>query len=298
MSVEKHIVEVASAFSLFSIIACLVVIPSLYNEITEVHDMVLNAVAAFRVQTDSAWVEMMDIQLHVNPPSKAPRHPFSSFFRPKRQSFAGLPAWCHCEPERITCPPGPPGPPGQPGMPGNPGPPGPPGRDDMTIYAPIHCPAPDTACIRCPPGPPGPPGPDGQPGNPGMDGRPGSPGNRGQNGPPGPAGPMGEPGQPGHPGMDGRPGSPGMDGRKGVGQAGMPGTMGPRGDMGKPGPNGNDGPPGQPGQQGPPGQTGMPGQRGNDGTPGMNGMPGAPGKDAHYCPCPHRTNVRIKKKKV
>ncbi|VDM79331.1 unnamed protein product [Strongylus vulgaris] len=59
----------------------------------------------------------MEVQIMVSPPAKPRSSPFDSFFRQKRQ-FRGLPSWCHCEPERITCPPGPPGPPGQPGQPG------------------------------------------------------------------------------------------------------------------------------------------------------------------------------------
>ncbi|XGW23974.1 hypothetical protein V3C99_005853 [Haemonchus contortus] len=269
MLVEKHVIGFATVCSILATAVCLLVISSLYDEITQVHDLVLDAVATFRVQTDSAWVEMMDVQIAVTPPSRPRQNPFNSIFRSKRQ---GLPPWCVCEVPRITCPPGPPGPPGQPGQPGNPGPPGPPGRDDMTIYAPIHCPAPDRSCIRCPPGPPGPPGPDGAMGQPGMDGRPGTPGPRGENGQAGPPGEMGEQGQPGHPGMDGRPGPPGQDGRKGTGAPGMQGPTGP------------------------PGQNGMPGTRGNDGHPGANGLPGAPGKDSTYCPCPRRSRSAKKKK--
>ncbi|KAK6010983.1 nematode cuticle collagen domain protein [Ostertagia ostertagi] len=295
MLTDKNIVAVSSLASILAIGACLVVIPSLYNEINDVHNMVLDSVAVFRVETDSAWVEMMDVQITVTPPSKPRQNPFNSIFRQKRQA---LPPWCVCEPPRITCPPGPPGPPGQPGQPGNPGPPCQPGRDDMTVYAPIHCPAPDRSCIRCPPGPQGPPGPDGPPGHPGMDGRPGNPGPRGENGKPGPQGPPGDGGTPGHPGMDGRPGQPGQDGRKGVGRQGMPGMPGARGEPGKAGARGNDGAPGTPGHQGPPGLAGTPGNKGMDGQPGTAGMPGRPGRDSTYCPCPRRSMALTKKKKL
>ncbi|PIO76656.1 nematode cuticle collagen domain protein [Teladorsagia circumcincta] len=295
MFTDKNIVAVSSLASILAIGACLVVIPSLYNEINDVHNMVLDSVAVFRVETDTAWAEMMDVQIMVTPPSKPRQNPFNSIFRQKKQA---LPPWCVCEPPRITCPPGPPGPPGQPGQPGNPGPPGQPGRDDMTVYAPIHCPAPDRSCIRCPPGPQGPPGPDGPPGHPGMDGRPGSPGPRGENGKPGPPGPPGDGGSPGHPGMDGRPGQPGQDGRKGVGRQGMPGMPGGRGEPGKAGARGNDGAPGTPGHQGPPGLPGTPGNKGMDGQPGTAGMPGRPGRDSTYCPCPRRSMALTKKKKL
>ncbi|VDM72701.1 unnamed protein product, partial [Strongylus vulgaris] len=191
MSVEKGLLAMASAGAILAMVACLVA--------------VLDGVAMFRTETDSAWIEMMDVQLMISPDSRRPENPFDSFFRRKRQ---GLPPWCVCEITPITCPPGPPGPPGQPGAPGslgNPGMPGPPGRDDTTVYAPIHCPAPDPSCIKCPPGPMGPPGTPGQVGPPGQMGRPGQPGRKGNDGVPGPQGPPGNGGTPGQRGQAGKP---------------------------------------------------------------------------------------------
>ncbi|KIH57253.1 nematode cuticle collagen domain protein [Ancylostoma duodenale] len=130
---DKVIVGAASVCSLLAIGACLAVLPSLYYEINEVHDQVLDSVAMFRIETDSAWIDMMDIQVAVSPPSKPRENPFQSIFRRKRQDFSGLPAWCVCEPKKPVCPPGPPGPPGHPGQRGMPGNPGPPGRDNTHV---------------------------------------------------------------------------------------------------------------------------------------------------------------------
>jgi hypothetical protein len=58
---------------------------------------------------------MMDIQIMLAPPSRPNVNTFESIFRPKRQNYGNLPAWCQCEPKKVTCPPGPPGPVGMPG---------------------------------------------------------------------------------------------------------------------------------------------------------------------------------------
>ncbi|CAI5454319.1 unnamed protein product [Caenorhabditis angaria] len=290
---EKLLVGIASTFSTIAVVACLVVIPSLYNTINEVHEEVLDGVQVFRVETDSAWNEMMDIQITVTPPSKPRVNPFNSVFRQKRQTFSGLPAWCQCEPTKPTCPPGPPGPPGPAGQPGTPGLPGPRGADSQTTYAPIACPRPSSDCVKCPPGAPGPAGPSGPAGPAGPAGRPGQPGNRGNNGAPGGPGPKGDAGTPGAPGQAGRPGAPGKDGRRGQGAPGAPGAPGKPGPAGPNGQPGNRGGNGTPGPAGPAGQPGQPGNRGSDGHPGTSGGPGLPGPDAAYCACPPRSAVFV-----
>lgn len=98
----------------------------------------LDSVAVFRQETDLAWIDMMDIQIAVSPPSQPRKNPLESIFRQKRQDFRGLPAWCVCEPPKPRCPPGPPGPPGRPGMRGTPGQRGPPGRDNTHVSLPYQ----------------------------------------------------------------------------------------------------------------------------------------------------------------
>jgi hypothetical protein len=88
------------------------------------------------VDTDSAWIDLMDLQMAVTPLSKLRENPFQSIFRPKRK----VGSHCGCKARNVHCPPGPPGPPGTPGFPGqhgqpgNSGQPGLPGQTGLIIY--------------------------------------------------------------------------------------------------------------------------------------------------------------------
>lgn len=98
-------------------------IQSLYRfkKILKVHDAVIDGVQTFRVETDSIWTQLMDIQILLSPLSrfKSKENPFLSITRKKRYDFSSLPDFCYCEPIKLICPPGPPGPVGKPGFDGS-----------------------------------------------------------------------------------------------------------------------------------------------------------------------------------
>ncbi|KIH43213.1 nematode cuticle collagen domain protein, partial [Ancylostoma duodenale] len=117
----RVLVGVAGVCSLLAIAACLLVVPSLLSELNDVHNMVTDAVQTFRVDTDIAWNNVMEVRMAVAPPTRSPSEELKSIFRPKRDSgyaeAQALPAFCMCEPPKPKCKPGPAGPPGPPGAP-------------------------------------------------------------------------------------------------------------------------------------------------------------------------------------
>uniref|UniRef100_A0A8R1XXE0 Col_cuticle_N domain-containing protein n=1 Tax=Onchocerca volvulus TaxID=6282 RepID=A0A8R1XXE0_ONCVO len=290
MQEAKFAIAVASGCSALAIITCLAVIPSMYTIMREISNEVLDEVQIFRVETDSAWSEMMGIQISLSPPSVRRDDPFTSIFRRKRQDFSNLPSYCLCEAPNPVCNNGPSGPPGPAGPDGQPGPPGLPGDDNTVTYPSVTCPPQDVTCVKCPVGPRGIPGQDGPQGFAGPDGNPGQPGVSGRFAMPGPPGPSGDAGQVGPPGIVGPPGRPGQDRSRGKGTPGSKGLPGLPGFIGQPGTDGQMGSNGIPGPAGPPGRAGMPGQMGINGLPGKSGEPGSPGNSAAYCPCPPRSN--------
>src|SRR3569833_2990165 len=88
----KIIVGLASLCSAISIVAVLVVVPSLYTTIDQIQTRVNDGVQVnytpkickhfkvFRVNTDSAWSQLMEVLISVTPPSEPRENPFKSIF--------------------------------------------------------------------------------------------------------------------------------------------------------------------------------------------------------------------------
>ncbi|KAK5964645.1 Nematode cuticle collagen domain protein, partial [Trichostrongylus colubriformis] len=110
---EKQLFTGATTASVIALTACIIVFFTIYRDLIDIHDLVMDTVAVFRVETDSAWTEMHSINIRMSPPLEPRQSPYNTMFRSKRQ---WLPSWCHCEPLKLICPPGLPGPPGPPGM--------------------------------------------------------------------------------------------------------------------------------------------------------------------------------------
>ncbi|KAK5965050.1 Nematode cuticle collagen and Collagen triple helix repeat domain containing protein [Trichostrongylus colubriformis] len=266
---EKQLLIGATTACVIALTACIIVFSTIYKDFIEIHDLVMDTVAVFRVETDSAWNEMQSINIRMSPLLGPRLSPYDTMFRSKRQL---LPSWCHCELLKLICPPGPPGFPGPPGMSGLPGQPGASGTDAVSPYAPINYPVPPIGCVRCPASPRGPPGPDGKPGLAGPPGVRALPGMPGRKGVPDPEGAKGKPGTEGNPGVEGR----------------APGSAGLAGSARKPGAHGKPGVPGEKGLtiRGDPGGRRAFGRNEHDGDNGMPGMEGPPGDDKGYCDCP------------
>ncbi|KRX58350.1 Cuticle collagen sqt-1, partial [Trichinella nativa] len=319
----------ATGLGTFALLACMIMTPMIYMEVQNVRLELDTEMDEFKINSDDLWKEMMQFtgsrakrQAYGAPPAPSySQDRFGGFSTPRMPAGAQgvhpetgadglvLPSEitigggefgetvarqkpvCKCNPEQAKkCPAGPPGPKGprgEPGMDGLPGKDGEPGRDAEDAQAQRQPLGPCTTCFSCSAGPPGPPGPAGPQGLVGASGRPGTPGCDGM---PGAPGEMGPPGPQGNRGNAGPKGIPGRDAERVVGikgEKGPVGRQGPRGDQGRPG---KDAPDGLRGDQGPQGETGLQGPPGFMGPMGAPGPRGGPGPDAHYCPCPARTN--------
>ncbi|PAV61714.1 hypothetical protein WR25_11136 [Diploscapter pachys] len=103
----KVLVTVASGASGVVILACLVMVGVLFQDINNLYDEVMDEMIEFRMTANEAWKEMI-----------VPQTPNlqTLFGRNKRQA-----PQCNCGPQSQNCPAGPPGPPGQQGEDGAPG---------------------------------------------------------------------------------------------------------------------------------------------------------------------------------
>ena len=99
MQETKVVIGIACFSSLLAIMATLVVMPQLYSQINDLNLRVRDGVQAFRVNTDSAWNDLMELQVAVTPQSKPRSNPFQSLYRQKRS----LPDYCICQPLEINC---------------------------------------------------------------------------------------------------------------------------------------------------------------------------------------------------
>ncbi|KAL3986010.1 Collagen triple helix repeat (20 copies) family protein [Acanthocheilonema viteae] len=321
MKVHK-VTFLASGISGVSLIACLLAILMIYNDVQKTWIHLDSEISTFRVTTDNLWKDIMQLarkkrfRRQYNEANKydgdGRNNSTTILFQPettttkidksiRSEQYESLKtevasaSKCRIDNDCPAGPPGPKGPPGNKGEDGLPGEDGKLGVDGMDVEQ-IQT---TTGCFRCPVGPQGAPGALGRPGPRGLSG------NRGRAGLPGRDGNPGLPGEPGPPGPRGADGSPGPLGVKGknaehsIGRPGLKGKPGVPGPRGPPGINGRNAAPGVTGPPGPPGNPGPQGPQGTDGPTGEVGPPGPPGKDAEYCPCPERresTNGHAKRK--
>ena len=162
----KTLVGLASVGSAVVIVASLVMVGVLFNDINSLYDDVMDDMVEFKSIANDAWRGMMEMQTPSTGESRT-LHFGSLVGRNKRQ------ASCNCGAQPNNCPAGPPGPPGQPGAPGDDGAPGQPGQAGANGVSLVLDTGMKGGCISCPAGPAGPPGPDGPAGPHGYDGQPG-----------------------------------------------------------------------------------------------------------------------------
>ncbi|VDM45280.1 unnamed protein product [Toxocara canis] len=112
----RVIVNVASAASGAVIIASLVVVGVLFNDLNTLYSDVLNDMDDFKVLANDAWDEIMSVHGMIKGAhEKSAKELFSELIshgRIKRQTN------CACAARAANCPPGPQGPQGDPGPPG------------------------------------------------------------------------------------------------------------------------------------------------------------------------------------
>ena len=99
MQETRLVIGIACGCSLLALLATAYFVPNLCGQLNEIQMRVHDGVQAFRVDTDSAWNDLMELQVAITPPSKPRQNPFQSIFRGKRQ----LPDHCVCQVQRVNC---------------------------------------------------------------------------------------------------------------------------------------------------------------------------------------------------
>lgn len=94
------LVYASTLTSILLIFVCIFIFPQIYWETNQLLDEVKDGVNLFKIETDSAWNYLIDIQIkhssYSNNREENSRleNPFESIFqRAKRQNYGNLPAW-------------------------------------------------------------------------------------------------------------------------------------------------------------------------------------------------------------
>ena len=160
-----HVLGIVSVVcSSVAIFACIVVVPTLYGQINDLHEEIMFDVVEFKSSADAMWTDMMTLQQRAKNGGSAQEvhhnlghgESIMNMFRGKRQAPDN---GCNCD-ANNKCPPGPPGPAGAKGDDGMDGVNGQPGKPGVPGDAPVIK-GEKGKCKVCPAGDKGPPGPAG-----------------------------------------------------------------------------------------------------------------------------------------
>lgn len=84
----KLVAYASIACSTLALLLCLIMIPTLYLDITDLHDSILNEMGEFKVLADDLWVDMMAMRSESvsNGQHHQQSFTFTDYIRPKRLS--------------------------------------------------------------------------------------------------------------------------------------------------------------------------------------------------------------------
>ncbi|PIO52755.1 nematode cuticle collagen domain protein, partial [Teladorsagia circumcincta] len=75
MRETSFIMSLSLAAGAISLIGSMLFLPRIYWEMVDLKDEVFGAVESFKVETDSSWIELMNMQISHSPPSKPRENP-------------------------------------------------------------------------------------------------------------------------------------------------------------------------------------------------------------------------------